>query len=114
MSFLGRLFRRGGARDDATASDQHAVYYFVRCGKCGEVLRIRIDRRWDLQQEFEDEGDVVSGYVATKDVVGKKCFQMMQLTVRFDRSHREVEKDLQRGSFVTRQEYEQGQAPAAG
>ncbi len=113
MSIFDRLFRRGGggsSREETSTTDANAVYYFVRCDKCGEALRIRIDRRWDLEQEFEGEGDAVSGYVSTKEVIGKKCFQMMQLTVHFDRSYREVGKELLRGTFITRQEFEEAQA----
>jgi len=115
MSILGRLFGRdGGAkRDETSTSDQNAVYYFLRCAKCGEAVRVRIDRRWDLEQEFEGAGDYVSGYVATKEVMGKKCFKMMQLTVHFDRSYREVDKQLQGGTFITRQEFDQAQAQSS-
>lgn len=112
MSILGWLFGRGrGEKSGETStSDQHAVYYYVRCGKCGEGVRVRIDRRWDLEQQFEGEGDAVSGYVATKDVMGKNCFRMMQLTVQFDRGYRETDRQIQGGTFITKQEFDQAQA----
>src|SRR5512143_2721641 len=108
MSILGRLFGRGdgGKKDETTSRDEHAIYYYMRCGKCGEPVCIRIDRRWDLEQEFEDAGDAVSGYAANKEVMGKKCFQMMHLRIRFDRGFREVDKSLRGGTFITRQEFE--------
>lgn len=115
MSILGRLFGRGGGQkqDQTSTSDQHATYYFLRCDKCGEAIRVRIDRRWDLEQEFEGAGDSVSGYVARKEVMGKNCFKMMALTVHFDSSHRETEKEVRGGAFITKQEYDAAQTPAS-
>lgn len=110
MSFLGRLFGRSG-RGASPESDQYASYYYLRCNKCGEVIRVRIDRRWDLEQEFDEGGaDAASGYAARKEVMGTKCFQMLRLTVQFDRGYHEADKQLSGGTFVGREEYEAAQA----
>jgi hypothetical protein len=110
MSFLGRLFGRSG-RGASPEGDQHASYYYLRCNKCGEVIRVRIDRRWDLEQEFDEGGaDAATGYAARKEVMGTKCFQMLRLTVQFDRGYRESDKQLSGGTFVGREEYEAAQA----
>jgi hypothetical protein len=110
MSFLDRLFGRSGKKE-SPEGDQSAFYYYIRCNKCGEVIRVRIDRRWDLEQEFDEKGgDAVTGYAARKEVMGNRCFQMLRLTVQFDRGYREVEKELHGGAFVGREEYEAAQA----
>jgi hypothetical protein len=104
MSFLDRLFGRNkGARPQ---TDQFGLPYYVKCRKCGEVLRIRLDRRWDLQQEFEGAGDVVSGYAATKEVMGTQCFNMMRVEIAFDSGHREKNREVHGGEFVSREDYE--------
>ena len=109
MSFLDRLFGRGGA--GGAPADQHGIFYYIRCRKCGESLRIRLDQRWDLQQEFEGSGDDVTGYRATKEVMGKQCFNMMKLEVSFDSRRREVQKELRGGDFITRDDYESAPRP---
>jgi hypothetical protein len=86
------------------------LYYYVRCGKCGEAIRVRIDRNNDLAQEFEGSGDHPSGYTATKGVVGKKCFRQMSLTIAFDGARREVGRSVDGADFITREQYEAAQA----
>jgi len=110
MSFLDRLFGRSG-RGAPSEGDQHASYYYLHCNKCGEVIRVRIDRRWDLEQEFDEGGgDAATGYAARKEVMGTKCFQMLRLTVQFDRGYHESDKQLSGGTFVGPEEYEAAQA----
>ncbi len=115
MSFLDRLFGRGGQRQPETSTREgdRAVYYYIRCGKCGEVIRVRINLQADLAQEFEGGGDYPTSYSVTKEIVGKHCFKPIHLEVRFDRGFHEVDKKLEGGTFITRQEYEAAQTPSA-
>jgi hypothetical protein len=101
---LRELFK-GGPKD----SDDGGMYYYVRCTKCAEAIRVRVDRGNDLAQEFEDGGDHPSGYVATKGVVGKKCFRTMSLTIKYDRGRREVSRSLDGAEFITKEEFEASQ-----
>ncbi len=111
MSFLGRLFGRSSGKGASPEGDQYASFYYLRCNRCGEVIRVRIDRRWDLEQEFDEGGgDAATGYAARKEVMGTKCFQMLRLTVQYDRGYHETDKELSGGTFVGREEYEAAQA----
>jgi len=80
-----------------------ALTFYVRCSRCGEVIRVRADRRWDLLQEY-DEG--VTGYTLHKDVLGVRCNQLMHLRVAFDPNYRVTEQDVEGGSLTTPQAYE--------
>jgi hypothetical protein len=102
---LQNLFK-GAPRE----SSDGGIYYYVRCGKCGEAIRVRIDRNNDLAQEFEGSGDHPSGYGATKGVVGKTCFRQMSVTINFDGGRREVSRSIDGGDFITREEFEAAQA----
>ncbi len=113
MSFLGRLFGRSSGKGTSPEGDQHASFYYLRCNKCGEVIRVRV-ARWDQAEEFDEGGgDYPIGYVTQKEVIGTKCFQMLRLTVQFDRQRRETDKQLSGGTFVSREEYEAAQAAQA-
>ena len=79
---LGGLFGKGGGSDGG----DKGIYYYVKCAKCGEKIRVRVDPSNDLAQEFDDGGDNPSGYSATKGVIGKQCFRTLSVTVKFDRS----------------------------
>lgn len=105
---LLNLFKGG-----STDAEDGGYYYFVRCSKCGEAIRVRVDRANDLAQEFEDGGDHPSGYAATKGVVGKRCFRTMSLTIRYDRGRRETSRSVDGAEFISREEYEASQGEAA-
>lgn len=109
MSFIGRvlggLFGGGGGEPR-----DNAYYYYLRCGKCGEVIRVRVDRANDLAQDFDGAGDSPTGYSVTKGVVGKKCFRSISLTVKFDGSRREVSRSIEGGELITAEEYAAAQA----
>jgi hypothetical protein len=111
MSILDKIFGRqsGGQKPETSPSDKFAVFYYVRCAKCGEVIRVRLDRRNDFEQQFDEKGhDEVAGYRVYKEVMGSgNCFKMMALELKFDRDYREREKSVRGGEFVTRQDYEQ-------
>jgi hypothetical protein len=98
---LGGLFGRGGGGD----SGDKGIYYYVRCAKCGEKIRLRVDSANDLAQDYDDGGDNPSGYSATKGVVGKKCFRVISVTVKFDRSRRESSRSIDGGEFITAAEF---------
>ena len=105
---LGGLFGKGGGEPR-----DNAYYYYVRCGKCGEAIRVRVDRANDLAQDFEGAGDNPSGYTATKGVVGKKCFRTISLTLQFDGARRETSRSIDGGDFISAEEYAAAEAGAA-
>jgi hypothetical protein len=109
FEFLRRLFGGGGTAD----GDRDALYVYVRCRSCGEVIRVRINPSTDLAQEF-DEGsasDSATGYVLRKEIVGSgTCFRRLHLEMVFDSSRRELSREVQGGDFVTAEEYARYQA----
>ena len=104
MALLGKLLGGLFGKGQSETSDG-GMYYYVRCKKCGEKIRVRI-ARWDLCEDFEGEGDAVSGYTCSKDVVGQKCFRTIHLSLKFDRNRREVSRSCSGGEFITREELE--------
>ena len=96
MSFLKRLF--GGGEP----SDPDAIWLYVRCDYCGQKMKIRVDRRFDLRSDYEQ-----GGYRLDKEIMDGTCFSLMMARLRFDAGQRIVEQELEGGTFLTRQEYEQ-------
>jgi hypothetical protein len=96
------LFSAKGGAD----SDGRATYFYVKCGACGEKIRVRVDTYNDLAQEFDDN-DRTSGYTLEKDVLGSKCFRMMHLHVQFDAGRRMQEKSVTNGTLITKEEFQQ-------
>jgi hypothetical protein len=99
MSFFDSLksIFSGGEHDEG-------YWVYVRCSRCGEVIRTRIDLQNSLSQ---DDG---GGYVVNKTLVGNRlCFERIEVRLTFDSNRRLLDRDVAHGEFITRQEYEAAQ-----
>lgn len=99
MNLLRRLFGGGEA-----APADGGLYLYVRCTKCQSPLRVRVDPRNESSPEFEGEG--ISGYVLRKEMMDSKCFRLMYATLHFDARRTELGREIEGGSFISREEYE--------
>ncbi|MCC6174696.1 MAG: hypothetical protein IT305_05275 [Chloroflexi bacterium] len=86
----------GGGSGDV----DRGLYLYVRCDRCQDIVRVRINMANDLRQEF-DNSENVAGYALSKTVVDSKCFRPMALEMRFDSRRRELERTIDGGEFVT-------------
>ena len=93
MKFLQKLF--GGS----PASSQKRDYIFsVKCLRCGEIIEGRVDLNNDLSVEYETDGDV---YYARKTLMGEnRCFQRMEVELKFTPSRELLERHITGGEFV--------------
>lgn len=104
MGFLKRLAAIFGG--PGSSGDDYALYYYVRCRRCGEVIRARIDLRNELSPEY-DESENTSGYTYRKVLIGRgRCFQAMEVNMTFDKGRRVASREVTGGEFVTAEEYE--------
>jgi hypothetical protein len=95
---LKSLFGGGGAPQD------EAYWIYVRCRRCGEVIKTRLDLLNSLT--LNDEG----GYTASKTLVGNRlCFERIEVTLTFDENRRLINREILRGDFITAEEYEAAQ-----
>ncbi|MDQ3856499.1 MAG: hypothetical protein M3281_08930 [Chloroflexota bacterium] len=100
MGFLKKLF--GG---EPSATDE-GLYFYVRCGQCGEAIRIRVNPSADLSPLFEGEGDDPTGYELRKEILGNRCFRMIEATWQFDSRRNVVGSSIQGGREISADEYE--------
>ena len=100
MRWLTRLFAgRPRQARDAT------VWIHVRCHRCGEVIRVRADRRYDLVSEMRDPGEPGPAYTLHKDIVGMRCFQRMAVDLAFDHHQQIISRQITGGELLTEAEY---------
>ena len=104
---MGLFDRIVGWLGGAGSGGDNALYYYVKCDHCDEVIRLRIGRGSDLTQEFDGAGDSISGYSVNKEVVGTNCFRRMSVSLTFNRSLREESRDITDGEFVDEAAYEE-------
>jgi hypothetical protein len=102
MSFLSSVLKIFGVGRGVPSGDR-GLYYYVRCQRCKESIRFRVDPLWDLGTA--DGG----GFVVTKQIMGQsqKCFRTIEVTLTFDDQREETERSISGGTFVTAEEYEQ-------
>jgi hypothetical protein len=97
MSFLKRLsnlFSAPGKPGDF-------VYWVtVKCNRCGETIRARIDLRNDLSINYGDK-DEDTTYFCRKMLIGSQhCYQQIEIELTFDASRKLIQKEIHGGKFV--------------
>lgn len=79
-------------------------WIYVRCKKCGEVIKTRIDLQSGLSQREE------GGYFTRKTLVGNRhCFERIEVELAFDESRHLIDQQISRGEFITAEAYEEAQ-----
>jgi len=100
---LERLF--DGGDDEPLVCSARSFTLTVRCGRCGEMIPVRIDRDHELQSvyaENAEEGDQPTEYILRKELVGEDCQNLVRFTLRFDCDQGLVESKIEGGTFVKR------------
>ena len=87
------------------AGDPNALWLYVRCARCHTPLAVRVDLRNEPSIDYE-----AGGYVLNKEMMDTKCFTKMTAHVRFDARRAIVERTVEKGTFITREEYTQAAA----
>jgi hypothetical protein len=107
MRWLTRLLTRRPRSESPPA-----LWVYVACSRCGEAIRVRADRRYDLVSEMRDPGDVGPAYTLHKDIVGAQCFQRIAVDVAFDQRLQVIERRISGGRWLTEEEYKAQTTPA--
>ena len=104
-----------GLGSGAGAVADRGLYRYVRCNRCQDVVRVRINMANEVsevsEQPDEDAGSVAptnpaARYTVTKGVVDSKCFRPMRLTIHFDGRRREIESFVDGGAVVDQAAWE--------
>ncbi|MER3514902.1 MAG: hypothetical protein C4310_11415 [Chloroflexota bacterium] len=103
MGFLKRLssLLTGGAEREG---DRDAYWLYVQCDRCGEKLRLRVDRHYEIQPDYD-----TGGYVLHKEIMDGRCFQLMYAEVHFDAGMHVTSRDIRGGHFITAEDYAAGE-----
>lgn len=95
---LSKFFSSSGRGDKDT------YWVFVRCNRCDEKLRTRINLYNDLSVDFNNEGE--TRYICRKTLVGsKRCFQRVEVILFFDSQRILTDRDISGGIFIDEDEY---------
>jgi hypothetical protein len=100
MKFLKSLFGSGGGE-----VQDEGYWIYVRCRRCGEVIKTRLDLQNSLS--LNDKG----GYTVNKTLIGRqRCFERIEVILTFDAQRRLLNRDIVRGDFITAEEFAAAQS----
>ena len=99
-----------GGGTGGAAGDGNAMFLYVRCNRCRDVVRVRVNMANEPAQEYDEGGDKVTGYTLNKTIVDSKCFRPIPVTIRFDARRREQGREIEGGEFVGEEELEAARA----
>lgn len=102
MGFLKRLF--GGDKNDKPYVDKRGIYFYAQCDRCGDRVRLRADKEYDLNREG-------ANFVWHKTIVDNRCFRPMPAIVHLDANYKVTKQTIENGRFITQAEYEAAQQP---
>ncbi|GAB4506366.1 MAG: hypothetical protein Kow00123_05040 [Anaerolineales bacterium] len=87
-------------------ADPMIYWVYVRCEKCGEPLKARVDLRNELSAEFgERREDTV--YTTRKVIIGSgRCHAPVEVRLTFDWRRNLLRREISGGAFLTEAEYQ--------
>jgi hypothetical protein len=95
MGFLDNLLKSFSGGRPALASS-----ISVKCNRCGEILTARVNLANDLSGEFNPKGTLLS-YTCRKVLQGNgRCFQSVEIILKYDSQRLLREKEIHGGQFV--------------
>lgn len=93
MGFLKKLF--GG---EPSRPEKRYYTFHVKCNRCGEVIEGRVDLDNDLSLDYEGDSTV---YFVRKGLIGeKRCFQRIEVEMKFTSDRELIEQQATGGQFV--------------
>jgi hypothetical protein len=98
MDFLKKL---SNLFSPAASKKQAGGYWVaVRCHRCGEVIRTRVNLSNDLSPNFGDGGEKVT-YFCRKTLIGdQRCFQQVGVELTFDANRQLIDRQIRGGDFI--------------
>jgi hypothetical protein len=103
MSFFKKM---ASALSPKGAEEGEVLWVYVRCDKCGEVIKTRIDLSHDLTPNYSDEGPITD-YFSRKVLIGSRgCFEPIEVKLTFDPQRRLISREITGGQFTSKEEYE--------
>jgi hypothetical protein len=92
MGIFSGLFRREPLKD-------RNFYYTVKCNRCGEEIRVRMDRMNEPSPEYDEKGRVTH-YIYRKDVMGQKCFNLIYVEFVLSPSFEIISANVTGGKLI--------------
>ena len=95
---MGLLKRLGDLLSPSGRGDDYVYWIYVRCNRCGEVIRGRVDLRNELSIDYDDKGNT---FYCRKVLMGEElCFQKVEVQLTFDKDRKLIDRQVTGGEFI--------------
>jgi hypothetical protein len=101
MSVLKKL----RALFSAPTGDGRSLWLYVKCDKCAEVLKGRVDLHNDLSIQYDQSGGGSSYYCRKVFIGSNRCYRPIEVELTFDKNRRLVNQEINGGSFVSEEDF---------
>jgi hypothetical protein len=100
MGFLKRL---GNFLSPSGGGEKFTYWIYVRCNRCGEKIRGRVDLRNELSIDYTDDGNI---FFCRKVLMGEeRCFQKIEVQLTFDKDRKLIDRQITGGEFISEEEF---------
>jgi len=106
VGFLKKFIAAVLGSSSGEVRDPDGIYLYIKCHRCGAPVRVRADKRHDLQRDY-DSGELI----LRKEVMDGTCFNMIQTTTRFDAGYKIIDQQIDGGDFISWDEYKKLTTP---
>lgn len=96
------LFKKLAGLFGSTSANSDGPFYrlAVRCHRCGEVISGQVNLSNELSQDFEEVSDAATYHVRKVLMGSGRCFQQIEVTLKFDATRKLLEREITGGKFV--------------
>ena len=96
---MGILKKLGDLFTSSAGEERNALWVNVKCKRCGEIIRGRIDMRNELSLDYAEDGEIY--YICRKVLIGdQRCFQTIEVILKFDTNRKLIDRQITGGEFV--------------
>jgi len=99
MGFWDKLFPKKEKRAPSARRGDF-IPFVVKCARCGEEIKITVNRTTDLQSLYLEPGGKGAAYRLKKEILGKNCPNLVNITVDFGRNYGILSRDISGGEFA--------------
>lgn len=72
----------------------------VKCNRCEEEIEVKARKTSDISKVYEEEGPSGASYFLRKEILGKKCNNLIYVKLYFDPNFNIISKDISGGEFI--------------
>jgi hypothetical protein len=101
MSFWKKL----GALFSPPTGDSRSLWLYVKCDKCGEILKGRVDLNNDLSVQYDGSGGGTSYYCRKVFIGSNRCYRPIEVELRFDKNRQLINNEIKGGEIVCEEDF---------